>query len=162
MSPFIITPAATADLPDIVALFRDYAASLPVDLAYQGFEAELASLPGKYAAPAGALLIARDAAGGALGCVALRKLDGHACEMKRLYVRPQARGTGLGLALARSIIDAARQASYATIKLDSLPSMQRAIGMYRALGFVDAVPYYDTPVDGTTFLALDLQAGRPA
>lgn len=162
MSRFVLTPAATADLPDIVALFRDYAASLPVDLAYQGFEAELASLPGKYAPPAGALLIARGDAGAALGCVALRRLNEGAAEMKRLYVRPQARGTGLGLALAKAIIGAARQAGYATIKLDSLPSMHRAISLYRALGFTDAAPYYDTPIAGTTFLALDLRAGRPA
>lgn len=156
MTDFGVSGAASADLPDIVALFRDYAASLPVDLAYQGFEAELASLPGKYAPPKGALLIARDADGAALGCVALRPLEGLACEMKRLYVRDAGRGRGVGLALAQAVIAAARGLGYAEIRLDSLPSMQRAIGLYRALGFVDTPPYYDTPVEGTTFLTLKL------
>lgn len=156
MAAFRIAPASPADIADIAALFRAYAASLPVDLAYQGFEAELAGLPGKYAPPSGALLIARQSAGEPLGCVALRAMSPSDCEMKRLYVRPQAQGKGVGLALARAVIAAAKQAGYRRMRLDSLPTMQRAVAVYRGLGFVDTAPYYDTPVAGTVFLALDL------
>lgn len=157
MNRFAIAPAGVADLPDVIALFRAYAASLPVDLAYQGFEAELAALPGKYAPPSGALLLARDEGGAALGCVALRPLAPDICEMKRLYVRPDARGSGAGLALAQAIVTQARRAGYAQMRLDSLPTMQRAIAMYRTLGFAETAPYYDSPVAGTVFLSLDLR-----
>src|SRR5689334_22021661 len=99
----LILPAQLpTDLPAITQLFRAYAASLPIDLGYQGFDGEVASLPGKYAPPLGALLIARDENGAALGCVAMRPLDGHGvCEMKRLYVAPEGRGKGVGAELAR-------------------------------------------------------------
>lgn len=109
----ITSASFPTDLPAITQLFRAYAASLPIDLGYQGFDGELASLPGKYAPPAGALLIARDASGAALGCVAMRPLDEpRVCEMKRLYVAPAGRGQGLGFQLARVIIEAARAAGH--------------------------------------------------
>lgn len=112
------------DLPTITRLFRAYAASLPIDLGYQGFDGELASLPGKYASPAGALLIARDAFGVALGCVAMRPLDEPGvCEMKRLYVAPAGRGQGLGKQLALAIIEAARAAGHREMRLDTLAHM---------------------------------------
>lgn len=145
------------DLPAITQLFRAYAASLPIDLAYQGFEEELASLPGKYAPPRGALLIARDAEGAALGCAAMRPLDEDVCEMKRLYVAPEGRGAGLGRALAEAIIEAARGADYREMRLDTLASMTGAQALYRALGFVEIGPYYDTPVEGTVFMSLALR-----
>lgn len=150
---FRIAAAAPDDIAAIAGLFRAYAASLPVDLGYQDFEAELAALPGKYAAPAGALLIARDAAGAPLGCVALRPMADGCCEMKRLYVAPAGRGLGLGRALAEAICAEARRLGYREIRLDTLPTMTEAQGLYARLGFVPTAPYYDTPVAGTRFLA---------
>lgn len=147
------------DLDDVRALFREYAASLPVDLAYQAFDEELAGLPGQYAPPAGRLLIARDSLGVAAGCVALRPLpEPGACEIKRLYVRPQARGQALGRRLATAAIDHARAAGYRRVRLDTLASMDAAQALYTSLGFHPTGPYYDSPVPGTIYLALDLAA----
>ena len=150
---FRIAAAGPDDLAAIAGLFRAYAASLPVDLGYQDFEAELAALPGKYAPPAGALLIARDGAGAPLGCVALRPMADGCCEMKRLYAAPAGRGLGLGRALAEAICAEARRRGYREIRLDTLPTMTEAQGLYARLGFVPTAPYYDTPVAGTRFLA---------
>ncbi len=158
---FTIAPLASgADLDDARALFRAYAASLPIDLGYQGFATELATLPGAYVPPGGALLLARDREGRAIGCVALRALvdrDGPlppaaVCEMKRLYVAPAARGLGLGRALMAAILDEAGRLGYRELRLDTLPTMTAAIAMYRAAGFVPVAPYYDTAPAGTIFL----------
>lgn len=149
-----------ADLPTIRDLFSAYAASLPIDLDYQGFDGELASLPGIYAPPAGALLIARDANGAALGCVAMRPLEAPGvCEMKRLYVAPAGRGGGVGRALALSVIEAARAAGYREMRLDTLASMTGAQALYRSLGFAEIPAYYDTPVENTVFMSLALSPG---
>lgn len=151
-----IRPALLSrDLDVVRGLFREYAASLGVDLGFQEFDAELAGLPGKYAPPAGRLLLAWNAAQ-ALGCVALRPLDAGGCEMKRLYVRPQARGEGLGRQLAERICREARAAGYARICLDTLPAMAAAQSLYRGLGFVAVEPYVFNPIPGARFLALDL------
>lgn len=151
---------APQDLRDTVALFASYASGLGVDLAYQGFADELASMPGKYAPPGGELLLARAADGTPLGCVALRPIDPPGCcEMKRLYVAPVARGLGLGRALTVAIIGAAARIGYQEIRLDTLPTMDEAIGLYRALGFEAIAPYYDTPVADTRFLAKRLVPG---
>jgi ribosomal protein S18 acetylase RimI-like enzyme len=145
------------DLPVVSALFREYADSLGIDLGFQDFDAELAALPGKYAAPRGRLLLAwRGPA--LLGCVALRPIDDDACEIKRLYVRPAARGLGLGGTLAVRICDEARADGYARICLDTLPSMAAAQKLYQSLGFLPIAPYTFNPVPGTQFLALTLQA----
>jgi len=145
------------DLLAITSLFRAYAASLPIDLGYQDFDTELASLPGKYAPPTGALLIARDADGAALGCVAMRPLDEPGvCEMKRLYVAPAGRGQGLGKQLALAIIEAARVAGYREMRLDTLATMHDAQKLYRALGFIEIGAYYDTPIENTVFMSLML------
>lgn len=150
----IIQPVVSAaDLADAAALFGAYAASLEIDLAYQGFAAELASLPGAYAPPRGALLLARDAAGAPAGCVALRPLADGVCEMKRLYVSPRARGLGLGRALIDAVLQAAAAGGYREIRLDTLPSMAGALALYAAAGFTPVPPYYDTPVKNTVFLA---------
>jgi ribosomal protein S18 acetylase RimI-like enzyme len=152
-----IAAAGADDLDDVRSLFRAYAASLSVDLAYQGFDAELAGLPGDYAAPRGALLLAHDPEGGAVGCVALRPMAETGCaEIKRLYVAPAGRGAGLGRALARAVIGEARRLGYRRVRLDTLPDMAEAIALYRSLGFAEVAPYYATPVAGTLFLGLDL------
>jgi ribosomal protein S18 acetylase RimI-like enzyme len=161
--PYRIAPVRSrADLDAVTALFEAYAAAIGVDLAYQDFAAELAGLPGMYAPPGGELLLARGPDGAALGCVALRPMGGDGlCEMKRLFVSPQARGTGLGRGLACAIVEAARAIGYREMRLDSLPSMAPAIALYRALGFHEIAPYYATPVAGTVFLAREL-AAKPA
>ncbi|WP_332773080.1 GNAT family N-acetyltransferase [Phenylobacterium sp.] len=130
---------------------------MPIDLSYQDFGSELATLPGKYAPPRGELLLARDAAGGALGCVGLRPLAAEGCcEMKRLYLAPESRGTGLGRALAAAIIQTAREIGYGELRLDTLASMASAIGLYRQMGFVEIEPYYEPTPPGTIFMALRL------
>ncbi len=140
-------------------LFREYSASLGVDLCFQDFERELRELPGKYASPAGRLLLAYDFAAGrkhAAGCGALRPLDTTICEMKRLYMRPEFRGRGIGRVLTESLIAAAREIGYETMRLDTLPSMREAHELYRQIGFREIAPYYASPVAGTRFLALNL------
>lgn len=146
--------AATADdLADVARLFAQYQAHIGVDLSYQDFATELAGLPGKYAAPRGRLLVARDREGVAIGCVALRPLDGGACEMKRLFVAPGGRGLGLGRALAEAIVAAAAECGYAEIRLDTLPTMREAIALYRTLGFGAIAPYYAGAPEGTLFMS---------
>jgi ribosomal protein S18 acetylase RimI-like enzyme len=144
-----------ADLQDVRDLLREYAESLNVDLCFQDFEQELAGLPGEYALPRGALLLAT-VFGEAAGCVALRPLDGvdyaNACEMKRLYVRPQFRGLGLGRSLAEAILDQARQAGFDCVLLDTLDDMEAARALYGELGFEDIPPYYFNPIAGAHYL----------
>jgi ribosomal protein S18 acetylase RimI-like enzyme len=150
---FSIRPATAEDMDAVATLFRAYAESLGVDLSYQGFEAELAGLPGAYAPPTGALLLARDASGTPIGCVAVRpRREAGICEMKRLHLDPAARGSGIGRALAIAAIQAARQAGYQTMRLDTLPTMAAAQALYRTLGFETTPAYYDTPVAGTIFM----------
>lgn len=145
------------DLAEVVALFRLYAASLDVDLAYQGFETELAAMPGKYAPPSGALLLARDASGLSVGCVGLRALDdAGCCEMKRLYVAPAGRGLGLGRALVEAIVERACRLGHRELCLDTLPSMLDAQALYRRMGFEVIAAYYPSPVAGTVFMRLGL------
>ncbi|MEZ5971167.1 MAG: GNAT family N-acetyltransferase [Hyphomonadaceae bacterium] len=139
----------------ITQLFRAYAQALPIDLGYQNFDDEFASLPGKYAPPPGAFLIAR-AAGAALGCVAMRPLEPGVCEMKRLYVAQEGRGRGLGKQLALAIIEAARAAGCREMRLDTLASMREAQGLYRSPRFVEIGAYYETPVADTVFMSLTL------
>jgi GNAT superfamily N-acetyltransferase len=143
------------DLEVVRALFGEYAESLGIDLAFQGFERELAELPGKYQPPAGRLLLAWNGAR-AVGSIALRPLDAGTCEMKRLYVRPEARGEQLGRRLAERICQEAREAGYARICLDTLPMMAAAQSLYESLGFVPVAAYVFNPIPGTKFLALDL------
>jgi ribosomal protein S18 acetylase RimI-like enzyme len=151
---FSIAPARTeSEISAVADLFRAYAASLDVDLCFQGFDAELAAMPGKYAPPAGELLLARDAEGRPIGCVTLRPVDSEGCcEMKRLYVAPKGRGLGLGERLVSALLSEAKRIGYREMRLDTLPSMTGAIALYRKLGFEPMDAYYDTPVGGTLFL----------
>jgi ribosomal protein S18 acetylase RimI-like enzyme len=149
----IARAGSSADLDAVKRLFTAYASALGIDLSYQGFEEELAGLPGKYAAPSGALLIARAMDGEPLGCVALRPLDDAGrCEMKRLYVSPRARGLGLGKALVDAVIAEATRIGYREMRLDTLPTMGEAIALYRKAGFLPIDPYYETPMAGTIFM----------
>jgi carbonic anhydrase len=145
-------------LEQVRQYFRNYAAWLGVDLSYQNFDQEMASLPGAYSAPQGRLFFA-EIAGQPAGCVGVRPLpdsDG-VCEMKRLYVAPEARGLGVGAALAMAAIKFAKEVGYKKLMIDTLPSMRMAVKLYRELGFNEAPAYYKTPVEGTMFLALDLE-----
>ncbi|SFU88238.1 L-amino acid N-acyltransferase YncA [Paenacidovorax caeni] len=145
------------DLDTVVAIFQEYVRSPQADLGFQDYEAEFAALPGKYAAPDGQVLLAwRE--GQAVGCAALRRVDAQTCELKRVYVRPAARGLQAGRQLVERMLQEARQAGYARMCLDVLPEFQAARALYASLGFVDAAPVSHNPVPGTSFLALDMRA----
>ena len=144
------------DVESARELFKEYSAWLGINLCFQNFEKELAELPGDYVPPAGRLFLAVEE-GRIAGCVALRRLGDGVCEMKRLYVRPEFRGRGLGRELTRAVINAAHEVGYDRMRLDTLPGkMDRAIAMYRSLGFQEIDAYYDNPVAGATFMELSL------
>jgi putative acetyltransferase len=150
--------AAAASVADVAAareLFLEYAASLGFDLTFQGFEDELRALPGDYAPPAGALLLARTA-GEPVGCAGVRALEGRMCELKRLFVRPQARRGGVGRALTEAAIEAACGLGYERMRLDTVPAMAEARALYRSFGFVEIEPYRHNPIPGTSFMELVL------
>jgi putative acetyltransferase len=146
-----------ADIAVARELMREYGASLGIDLSYQNFDSELRDLPGDYAPPRGALLLARNGEE-CLGCIAMRPLAADICEMKRLYVRPKWRAHGTGRKLIDALFAAARAAGYRTMRLDTLPTMTAARALYKSLGFRSIAPYYDCPIEGTAFLELDLAA----
>jgi ribosomal protein S18 acetylase RimI-like enzyme len=158
MAGFSVSSVDTpSDLEDVKRLFRAYVDWLAIDLSYQGFEEELAGLPGKYAPPSGALLLAKSEHGETLGCVALRPFDDTgSCEMKRLYVLPEARGLGVGAVLVDHIISCAQSAGYTDMKLDTLPTMTGAIKLYKQAGFEEIPAYYDTPIKETVFFQCSL------
>ncbi len=151
----LATPRSPEELNAVRGLMREYAQAIGVDLCFQGFDAEVAALPGEYRAPRGALLTAHVAADLA-GCCALRPLDNvdypNACEMKRLYVRGDYRGRGVGRLLVEAILDAARQAGYASVLLDTLSDMETARALYGDLGFEEIAPYYHNPIPGAHYL----------
>ena len=161
----LIRAANQADLAVVRDLFVEYARSLGFSLCFQGFDEELATLPGKYGEPRGVILLA-EADGRAVGVVALRPLesDRHnppgTCEMKRLYVIPEWRGFAVGRRLAEEIVAAARARGYRRMNLDTLESMRAAIELYRTLGFDEIAPYYDNPLAGARYFALDLASER--
>lgn len=147
-----------ADRAPVTDLLRAYERSLGVSLCFQDFENELAGLPGHYAPPHGAMILARDESGTPVGVVALRAFDRATgiCEMKRLYVSPAGRGQGLGRRLAQAVVDEARRLGYRAMRLDTLPRMREAQSLYERLGFRDIVNYNGNPVPGTRFLEKDL------
>ena len=150
-----IRDAGPGDLAAIREMLLEYQRWVGVDLSFQGFAHEVARLPGDYAPPDGALLIARRGLEAA-GMVALRRLDETRGEMKRLFVRTSARGTGVGRELVARIVDEARTRGYQSIVLDTLPNMQSAQRMYEQFGFRDVPPYYQSAIPGTRYLALAL------
>ena len=152
-----ISPAVASDLDDVRALISEYAATFDVrERCYQNLNAELAGLPGDYAPPAGALMIARSEAGEALGCVGLWRLEEGVCEMKRLYVRPNGQGSGLGRRLAEAVVAEARRLGYRAMRLDTLPEMRTAQALYASLGFAPTARYNANPVPDVVYLELDL------
>ncbi len=152
----IVQAESDADIREARALFLEYAGTLDFNLCFQGFDEELARLPGCYAPPSGRLLLAL-VEGVVAGCIGLRDLGGGACEMKRLYVRPAYRSLRLGRLLAETAIAHARAVGYARMRLDTLPSMGAARSLYDDLGFTDVPPYYHNPVEGAEYKELDLR-----
>lgn len=150
-----ISAAGESDIPAIKELFLEYARAIGIDLCFQNFDKELANLPGKYALPDGALLIAKRG-GNACGCVALRKFDGEICEMKRLYVRPDFRKHGLGKVLVERIISEAKSRGYKFMRLDTLATMQSAIKLYKSFGFYEIPAYTFNPIPNAVYLELRL------
>ena len=155
---FRIQSVRTAsDIEAVRQLFRDYAAVLSIDLAFQSFDEELATLPGRYVPPTGELLLARSSYGKPIGCVAVRALDQEGvegcCEMKRLYVAPEGRGIGLGKGLIDATLRVAHRAGYREMRLDTLPNMAQAIHLYQEAGFAPIPAYYETPLAGTLFFS---------
>lgn len=144
-----------SDLPEVTAIFREYVKSPVANLDFQDYEQEFAQLPGKYAEPDGCILLAV-IEGQVVGCAALRRVDASACELKRVYVRPEARGMALGRQLVQQMVHTARDAGYRRMCLDVLAEFVAAQRLYESLGFVPAEPVSFNPVPGTRFLALDL------
>jgi ribosomal protein S18 acetylase RimI-like enzyme len=158
---YTIREAQTADIAQVRELFLEYQSTLGVDLCFQGFADELASLPGNYARPAGRLLLATNAAS-VVGVVALRPILSADCEMKRLYLRASGRGAGLGRLLTEALIKEAQLAGYRRVLLDTLPTMTEAQALYRSIGFVEIPAYCHNPIAGTRYMALELRSGKPA
>jgi len=152
----IIQAQTTVELDAVRELFGEYQRGLGVDLGFQGFAEELATLPGRYAPPSGRLLLALEGTDAA-GCVALRALEDEVCEMKRLFVRPAWRGQGLGFRLAMQIVNEASDLRYAVMRLDTLEGLESAMRMYAAMGFQRRIPYYANPLPGVVYWERALQ-----
>jgi len=152
----LIQAILPAQIEEARTLFLEYANSLNFSLCFQSFDEELQTLPGAYAPPDGRLLLAQGN-GKTAGCVALRKIETDICEMKRLYVRPGYRGTGLGKKLVEELIVEARKIGYTRMRLDTVgESMKDAVALYRRLGFKDIAPYREYPLDGVLYMELDI------
>ena len=156
----IVCAESSRDIADVKAIFLEYAESLGFETCFEDFDTEMAGLPGKYGPPQGILLLARDGGGRAAGAVGLCPLDDGVCEMRRLYVRPAFRGTGLGGELARALITEARRLGYRSLRLETLPAMAAARRLYRAIGFGEIERYNDSSVDGIVFMELEFD-GAP-
>jgi GNAT superfamily N-acetyltransferase len=155
----VICQAATPDDIEVArALFKEYEQSLGISLCFQNFDQEVANLPGDYSPPSGRLLLAR-VEDQVVGCIALRKLNDNVCEMKRLYLRPVARGKGSGAKMIDAVLTEAKQIGYSKMRLDTMPGrMDQAIKLYRTVGFHEIPPYYDNPTGRTLYMELDLSS----
>lgn len=152
----IVSAVTDAEINEAVTLFREYEKWLGLDLCFQGFQSELASLPGKYAEPEGRLFLAYSD-GELAGCIALRPIENGISEMKRLFVRDRFRGLGIGVSLIRELIDAARVIGYSKIRLDTYPPrMGKAVCLYESFGFVEIPAYYNNPYEGVLYMELTL------
>ena len=151
-----IRPSTPLDIPEVRAMLREYLDWIGLDLAFQEIDEELAGLPGDYAPPRGALFVVPEA-NRLVAMIGLRPLEGTISEMKRLFVRPEARGRGLAKQLIAHVLDEARRLGYSEIRLDTLPMMGDAQALYAAMGFADIEAYYETPIAGTRFMALRLR-----
>jgi len=151
----IVQVATSAHLNEIKRLFQEYAASLGFGLDFQEYEKEFAELPGEYALPHGRLYLAQYD-NEIAGCVALRRLEGSQCEMKRMYVRPEFRGKGIGRAMAEKAISEARDIGYTRMRLDTIDTMKPAIALYKSLGFTPIAPYRYNPISGASYMELVL------
>jgi ribosomal protein S18 acetylase RimI-like enzyme len=152
----IIQAVEAGQIEQTRVLFHEYQSWLGLSLCFQNFEAELAELPGRYAAPDGRLLLALSDEKPA-GCIALRKLEENVCEMKRLYVRDEFRGQGIGVSLIEKLLEEARRIGYGKIRLDTLPTkMGKAVALYESYGFREIAPYYDNPFGETLYMEMDL------
>lgn len=149
------SPNYPADLNDIRSLFKEYQEEIQADLCFQSFEDELAGLPGKYSEPRGTVVLAHHNKKVA-GIVALRPIENDICEMKRLYVRPEYKGLGIGRGLAERIIREARKRGYKKMRLDTLNRLESAVALYRKLGFKEMTAYYENPLEGVIYMELDL------
>ena len=147
-------------IQDVRQLFREYAASLSFNLCFQGFEEELASVPGKYASPHGRLLLAISEDGSAVGCVGLRPLNDETAEIKRLYVRPAFRIDGIGRKLMEYVLHEAKAIGYHLLRLDTVSSMVEANRLYDSLGFREIAPYCENPLPGARFLEMQFEEQR--
>lgn len=152
-----IEPETKKDFTQFYNLCIEYISSLGFELDFQGVDSELANLPGVYAPPQGAIILARHT-NTAIGCVALKKLEEDICEMKRLYVKPEFRGRGLGLKLSKLILEKAKKIGYTKMRLDTVSWMKEAISIYKLLGFKEIEPYYHNPVNGAVYFELDLKS----
>lgn len=157
----LVQAAAPAELDQARALFREYQAAIGVDLCFQGFEAELAALPGAYAPPAGRLLLALDG-DAPVGCGALRAIGPGVAELKRMWTRPAARGRGVARAVAGALLEAARAEGYRVVRLDTLTWMTAARALYASLGFQEIPAYYPNPLPGVVYMELALAAPATA
>jgi putative acetyltransferase len=154
----IVLHEKTQAVADAKQLFMEYAKSLNFSLCFQGFDKEVAELPGEYATPSGRLLLV-SYDNKLAGCIALRKIDDNICEMKRLYLRSEFRGKGIGRKMAQEIIKVAQEFSYEKMRLDTVPAMAEAISLYRSLDFAEIGPYRENPVPGAIFMELYLKVG---
>lgn len=152
----VVDAETKSQIAEAIALFREYETQLGLDLCFQGFEEELRNLPGKYARPEGRLLLAYSN-DSPVGCIAMRKLEDQVCEMKRLYVRNEFRGSGIGNTLIERLIEDARHAGYKRMRLDTFPSkMEKAVKLYKSYGFREIPAYYKNPHGETIFMELEL------
>lgn len=152
----LIEATSSEDFEIAILLFKEYASQLPIDLEFQNFSEEIKHIESQYARPKGVLFIARDKEGKELGCFGIRALEGSICELKRMYVKPEARGLGIGKLMLEKSLEIGKELGYQKMRLDTLPTMHKAICLYEKVGFYAIEPYRFNPVNGTKYFQIDL------